>query len=114
MLGVESIAIPEEVGFHNGLVEQIFQEGFIVPNVQEGVITRLFRIKRFRVGHIWVPEPKPDHPTSPNETPYPTPLPVGYVSYGRIMLVNTDKRAVKEYHDKLRSITDNFLFSPIP
>ena len=86
---------------HNDLVMKISEGGFVVPEPN--------KVTGLRVGHIDVPEPKPDHPTSSGRTVetkrgYECPLPVGYVGYGHFDLVNTDKPALQEYHTRLRNL----------
>jgi hypothetical protein len=92
--------IPEQE--QNNLVMRISEGGFIVPTPN--------KISGLMVGHIDVPDPKPDHPTTYGATvatrrwSLDCPLPVGYVGYGYIDLVNTDKPALQEYHKKLRDL----------
>lgn len=86
---------------HNNLVMKISEGGFNIPEPN--------KVTGLRVGHIYVPNPKPDHPTSYGATVetkrgLDCPLPVGYVGYGHLDLVNTDKPALREYHTRLRTL----------
>lgn len=97
----KKIIIPELKEVHNGLVERIAKEGFRIPEPN--------KVTGFRVGHIGVKNPKPNHPTSYGDTfkncrgDYAC-LPVGYANYGCFFLVNTDKQSLAEYHIKLRNL----------
>lgn len=104
---IETIAvIPEVRETHNALVELVGGEGFSVPEPNEST--------GFRVGHVLVPNPKPNHPTSYGGTvtrPFARgdcPLPVAVVLYGFLKLVNTNHPELREYHEKLRRAVQGF------
>jgi len=105
----DTIIIPEEIKKHNELARLIESEGeFRLPKSN--------KVTNFRVGHIHVINPKPNHPDSYGRTIGEAPLwahnsglPVGYMHYGQFWLVNTDKPVLREYHTKLRSIVEGWL-----
>lgn len=106
MADEDIISIPEVEQKHNDLIALISKEGFLVPEPNERT--------RFRVGHIEVRSPKPNHPTSyrstfKNMSSHDGLLPVGYAGHGSFFLVNTDEPALAEYHTTLRKIVEDWV-----
>ena len=77
---------------YNALIERIAEGGmFSVPNPNQAT--------GFRVGHIGVVNPKPDHPREEDSF-----FPIGYAGYNVLRLLNTNKPELKEYHSRLKTI----------
>lgn len=99
--------IPENIDLHNNLVAIIEEVGFKVPNPNSAT--------GFRVGHVDVKEPKPNHPTSYGNTQASArslygdyALPIAYIGYGEVILVNIDKQELTEYHTQLGQVLERF------
>lgn len=86
------ITIPETLEEHNRLVMFVADGGFSVPEPNE--------VTGMRVGHIYTKNPEPNHPRGRFQNNL---LPVAYVGYGYLDLVNGEYAEIRAYHIHIRA-----------